>query len=234
MKRIFQILSQKWPEYLLEILVITIGILGAFILNNWNEQRKVDAATKDGLLNVLEDLRQDSVQFHFHVDNSNRIGRNLKKTIQNILANQSDDSLEYYYKRTHGYLVAVVHYSAFQSMNEQGLIPNISDHKLRLELMRYFNFVQPNVVKLREFEYIRLQSTVNDINTDEAIDMQQVTANNLELDYSITRRILLEPGNFRKLYVYRETQDFLKGKAQQYVNTNKDLIQAIKTYLKNH
>ena len=122
MKRLLSTLAQKWPEYILEILVITLGILGAFLLNSWNEGRKSTSATEAGLRNVLADLRQDSVQFQHHVTNSERTAHNLSRTIQNLLDQESDDSLQYYFQRSKGFLVAVVHSSAFLAMNEQGLV----------------------------------------------------------------------------------------------------------------
>ena len=57
MKRFLTILSQKWPEYLLEILVITIGIFGAFALNNWAQGREREDYQQALLDSFSEELR---------------------------------------------------------------------------------------------------------------------------------------------------------------------------------
>lgn len=68
MKRILQILSQKWPEYILEILVITIGILGAFALNNWNEGRKSEEYTGELITQLIMDYEANLVQLNQKIE----------------------------------------------------------------------------------------------------------------------------------------------------------------------
>lgn len=62
MKRIISTIQQKWPEYLLEVFVITIGILAAFTLNNWNEGRKQKHELSRILSLVMEDLQKDTAK----------------------------------------------------------------------------------------------------------------------------------------------------------------------------
>lgn len=52
MKKILQHLKTDWYKYVIELLVITAGIVGAFALNNWNENRK-DREREQAILGQL-------------------------------------------------------------------------------------------------------------------------------------------------------------------------------------
>ena len=88
MKKITELIKEKWGEYVIEIIVITLGIFGAFILNNWNESRKQNERFKiftEQLYNTVDkDIEYYNSQELFYsqqyefIDN---ILNNLKITI---------------------------------------------------------------------------------------------------------------------------------------------------------
>lgn len=69
MKKILDTLKSKWAEYLLEIIVITIGILAAFTLNEWKESIQ-DSTLEHKILKNLE------IEIN---DNINQLEENLIK-----------------------------------------------------------------------------------------------------------------------------------------------------------
>ncbi|WP_075352530.1 DUF6090 family protein [Algoriphagus marinus] len=122
MKRILSILKEKWPEYILEILVITIGILGAFALNNWNESRLSEREERILLSNIREDL-------------INTIKKFEKDTVFNAQSIRNAERIEYYIHENQPYSIELdscfvtlggwkspyAISSAYQSLKSQGI-----------------------------------------------------------------------------------------------------------------
>lgn len=91
MKRILTTLSQKWPEYLLEIIVLIIGIYGAFALNSWNENRQ---RSQEKQL-ILRDLL---AEYH---DSLEKIEKTIKQ--QEVVVSHSATLLDVYFAKGDGF-----------------------------------------------------------------------------------------------------------------------------------
>jgi hypothetical protein len=63
MKKFLNILKQKWPLFILEVIVIMIGIMGAAALSNWNEQKKNTELEKKYIQDIHYDFLKNKAQF---------------------------------------------------------------------------------------------------------------------------------------------------------------------------
>ena len=87
MKKILETFKNKWAEYLLEMFVIVMGILGAFALNNWNEVRKDKIMEIELLRGFQTQLESDQIE----LDESLAFYREAKNSTSIILYHLEND-----------------------------------------------------------------------------------------------------------------------------------------------
>lgn len=137
MKRIFITLSQKWPEYILEILVITIGILGAFALNNWNENRKDRVFEREIIELIEQNLKADALNLSSILE----MNKNAVSSIEILLDRPrqlSEDSISLLLGKSINFLRFYTSTSAFEVLKSRGL-STIRNKDLQLLISNYYD-----------------------------------------------------------------------------------------------
>lgn len=84
MKKILETLKLKWAEYLLEVIVITLGILGAFTLNNWNENRQTNNDERKVLLALKNEFTKNQALIGEAVSSHKTIEDQAKELLEII------------------------------------------------------------------------------------------------------------------------------------------------------
>lgn len=144
MKKILETLKQKWAEYLLEIIVIMFGILGAFILNNWNENRI--ERTKERLflnklsLNLTDDISNYSFILEQQMKYQNAIDSFL--LIVRSPAIYSVNDLDKYRSRIWLFERFTPIKTAFENLKSSGELNIIQSHIILDQLFEYYRNVE--------------------------------------------------------------------------------------------
>lgn len=140
MKKILNHLTTDWYKYLLELIVITAGVLGAFALNAWKEERKQGIFEQEVLNQILVNLKEDQANLQGIVVDFEAAIASSKKILSFNEQENDRDSLQYW-------LGDIIQFSRFQPLtNSYELLKsrgldNLSNKELAFMLGKYYDDV---------------------------------------------------------------------------------------------
>lgn len=146
----FQKFFQPISKYLIELLIVFVGVYLAFGLSNLNDQEKRNLSeTKilteisNGLLLDLEDL-EENLQGH-------RLGIRINDIFVNLVQGNmiNLDTFGAYYSELSRDYISIQNQSGYESLKSVGL-DIIEDDELRYDIIRLYDFYYEIIVKLEE------------------------------------------------------------------------------------
>ena len=154
MKKIISHLKDNWIRHAFETLYVIVGILIAFSLNDWNENRKARITEISILNELIIGLSTDFSTLNFNIDKHNQ----AKKSCEIVLkaldeADEFNDSLAYHFAAVHYYTTFASARGAYESLKSMGF-ESISNKSLRLTIIdlydQWYTIVQTNQKILTE------------------------------------------------------------------------------------
>jgi hypothetical protein len=170
MRKILETLKRKWADYLLEMLVITFGILGAFILNNWNINNQSDKIEQTYLLSLHMEFEKNIDILSTAISLNNEIIKGTEellsffdssvfdtlsqKTISLALVQATAE--EIYYNPSTGVLTEII---------SSGNLKLIGNHELKQKLASFGNSLE--FLRHQEKEVLRHRHIIEELHVSD-------------------------------------------------------------------
>lgn len=160
LRTIYNHLKSTWYQYVLEIIVVILGILIAFNLEQWSEtrsnQKKEIEMLKEFQRGLSADLSELRYIIRFH-ENSIRSSRMILKVIQENLPYH--DSLDVYFSYTHAFSTFSGRMGPVEQLKNTNLAL-VSNDTLRLAIISMYDETYPRIRLVeqaikRDYEQLR-------------------------------------------------------------------------------
>lgn len=182
MKKLFAVIKNRWAEYLLEILVIIIGISLTLLFNNWREQMIENKEETKLLQSIRENLVSDTIMLERRLVGIDRFIDGNQKLLSPSIDTFPSDTLALYidfvatYTKFHANLIG---YKELEQSKSSKIIKNrellqkiILHYEQKYDLMNEWNdvdksFVLNDIIPFlsKNFEYSDSPFLFNDATT---------------------------------------------------------------------
>ena len=150
MKKILSHLQAEWYKYLIEVLVLIIGIYGAFALEEWREVRKDEQSERTLLKNIQEDILLDTLDLYYNLDFHKRFLDNELKLLAFLKSELDQPAEDIIYSDVLGYpIMAVIHTSSFENLKNNDL-DLLQNNVLKKDIFRFYDFFAFALTKVED------------------------------------------------------------------------------------
>lgn len=229
MKKIFNHFRDDWYKYVLELIVITAGILGAFALNSWNES----VGNRERSLKLLKSLKTEFLtnqkQLSIVMGNHLDVERSSAALLRSINKNEpmSEDSLKYHFVQISDTWTFDPQNSVLRSSISSGDIHLIENDSLLMHLFSWTDLAmdgREDEIQAKElffdkilplsYEYIMETDLIAEFYAEAGVYTSAHTSNYRGLVYSRTFENLIALRLENTLEILREMKPIqLKNKA---------------------
>ena len=153
MKRLLKHLKKNWHKYVLEILVVVVGILIAFSLNNWNETNKIRKLEKATLFEISNALKLDLSHLKQWI-NIKQLQDSNVIAVLNYLGDSKSNNEDINKSWQSGFLRPLYTFSTspYDLLKSRGF-DIVRDNKIRIDIQMYYDISIPNLIDYLNRDY---------------------------------------------------------------------------------